>query len=87
MEYKNKNYPKKEFDEAFKFAKSCVSVTNLELKLSSVKICGYSDSEYLVMYFCKTCGIEQYFSVDSLPGGLEHCEYCEYCGGDLVEGS
>ena len=43
-----------------------------------------NESEYLVMFFCKDCEEEEYFSLDSLPGGEEHCEYCEHCGGLLI---
>ncbi len=45
---------------------------------------GYGD--FLIMYGCKTCGIEHFFEPHSLPGGNEHCLYCEYCGGDLEVG-
>lgn len=43
-----------------------------------------TDSEYLVMWFCQECFEEHYFSINSLPGGEEHCPYCEHCGGKLI---
>lgn len=43
----------------------------------------YTKSDYLILYICAVCDKEHYFSIESLPGGNEHCEYCEYCSGVL----
>jgi hypothetical protein len=36
-------------------------------------------SEYLVEIVCTECGNEEYFEIDNLPGGAEHCPYCSEC--------
>jgi hypothetical protein len=41
--------------------------------------------EILILIICDSCGEEHYFQIDSLPNGLEHCEYCEFCGSRLPE--
>lgn len=42
------------------------------------------ESDYLILIECPKCGQEHYFELDSLPGGLEHCEYCEACSEKLL---
>jgi hypothetical protein len=41
--------------------------------------CNVINSDYLILIECVSCGHEQYFEIDSLPGGDEHCPYCEEC--------
>lgn len=41
------------------------------------------DNEYLKLIICEACGHEEYFSLDNLPGGDEHCEYCAVCSAPL----
>jgi hypothetical protein len=36
-------------------------------------------SEYLVEIICVECGNEEFFELDNLPGGKEHCPYCSEC--------
>lgn len=36
-------------------------------------------SEYLVEIICTECGNVEYFEIDNLPGGDEHCPYCSEC--------
>ncbi len=37
------------------------------------------DSDYLIEIVCDQCGEAEYFALDSLPGGKEHCPYCSTC--------
>jgi len=41
-------------------------------------------TDYLIQYECCECGNVEYFDIDSLPGGDEHCEYCSKCSGKLI---
>lgn len=42
-------------------------------------------SEYLILIACAVCGYEEFFEIDNLPGGREHCPYCAECGALLPE--
>lgn len=40
--------------------------------------------DYIIFYICEVCGNDEYFEIDSLPGGDEFCNFCSECGGILV---
>ena len=39
--------------------------------------------DYLILITCE-CGNDEYFSLDNLPGGPEHCPFCSECGRRLT---
>lgn len=40
-------------------------------------------NDYLIGIECTACGEVEYFELDQLPDGDEHCEYCAECGEPL----
>lgn len=39
--------------------------------------------DYLILIACE-CGNDEYFPLDNLPGGSEHCPFCSECGRRLT---
>jgi hypothetical protein len=58
-------------------------VTGKDLNTGKNRIFDGRFCDYLILYICSICGEEHYFSMYSLPGGDEHCEYCEHCSRKL----
>ena len=51
-------------------------VVGKDLDTGKNKIFDGKFCDYLILYNCSVCGKEHYFSLHSLPGGDEYCEYC-----------